>query len=91
MDHIKFIVQKQIQKLNETFLYRFRRYLFSDSNEPNNYCYHKRPSPIQFSLEEDKAEPDSAEEADKANLDQRLDEACKEIYSLIEVTHWLMQ
>jgi hypothetical protein len=62
-EHIKQLLERQIDQLTKTFEYRFRRYLFSENNERDKFSMVKRPSPIMFSSnEENKSE--SLEELD---------------------------
>jgi hypothetical protein len=56
-EHIKHLLDRQIDQLTKTFEYHFRRYLFSENMERGKYCMVKRPSPIKFcSMEENKYE-----------------------------------
>ncbi len=45
-EHIKHLLERQVDQLGKTFEYRFRRYLFSEKNERDKYSMLKRPSPI---------------------------------------------
>ena len=56
-EHIKHLVNRQVDQLAKTFEYHFRRYIFSETKERDKYCMVKRPSPIKFtSMEENKSE-----------------------------------
>jgi hypothetical protein len=55
-EHIKHLLEGQIDQLSKTFDYRLRRYLFSENKERDKYSMVKRPSPIKFSIEENKSE-----------------------------------
>jgi hypothetical protein len=55
-EHIKHLLERQIDQLSKTFDYRLRRYLFSENKERDKYSMVKRPSPIKFSIEENKSE-----------------------------------
>ena len=45
-EHIKHLLDKQVDQLEKTFEYCFRRYLFSEDYERHKYSLLKRPSPI---------------------------------------------
>jgi hypothetical protein len=45
-EHIKHLLESQIDQLTKTFEYRFRRYLFSENKERDKYSMLKRPSSI---------------------------------------------
>ncbi len=55
-EHIKHLLDRQVDQLEKTFEYRFRRYLFSETYEKHKYAMLKRPNSIQFSIEENKSE-----------------------------------
>jgi hypothetical protein len=55
-EHIKHLLDRQVDQLEKTFEYRFRRYLFSETYEKDKYAMLKRPNSIQFSIEENKSE-----------------------------------
>jgi hypothetical protein len=45
-DHIKHLLERQVDQVGKTFEYLFRGYLFSESNEKDKYSKVKRPNPI---------------------------------------------
>ena len=45
-EHIKYLLDRQVDQLAKTFEYLFRRYLFSEKHERDKYQKLKRPSPI---------------------------------------------
>jgi hypothetical protein len=45
-EHIRYLLDRQVDQLAKTFKYCFRRYLFSEFYERDKYQKLKRPSPI---------------------------------------------